>query len=59
MTMIETETRSRQGTCSAHGHVRGEKQLPKLKFPFFITGPARALASMRPYRCPQCGAKVT
>jgi hypothetical protein len=57
--MIENETRSRPGTCSAHGPVRGEKQLPKLKFPFFITGPARAFAAARPYRCPQCGAKVS
>jgi hypothetical protein len=59
MAMIENEILTRQGTCPTHGQVRGEKQLPKLKFPFFVTGPARGLASLREYRCPDCGAKVS
>jgi hypothetical protein len=59
MTMIENETRTRAGTCPTHGQVKAEKQLPKLKFPFIITGVARGLAAARPYNCPTCGAKTT
>jgi hypothetical protein len=58
MTMIENETRTRRASCHAHGPVSAERQLPRLKFPFFVTGPARLLASFRPYRCPTCGARV-
>jgi hypothetical protein len=59
MTMIENETRIRQGTCPEHGQVQGVKEVPAIKFPFVITGPARGLAALRPYRCPACGAKVS
>jgi hypothetical protein len=58
MAMIENETRTRPGTCPAHGHVTAEKPVPKLKFPFIVTSVARGLASARPYRCPSCGAKA-
>lgn len=58
MTMIDTETRSRQGTCRTHGRVTAQKQVPKLKFPIVVTGIARGAAAMKPYRCPDCGAKV-
>ena len=56
MAMIENETRTHPGTCAVHGAVSAEKPLPRLTFPFFITGPARMLALLRPYRCPSCGA---
>ena len=59
MSMIENQPRTRQGTCPAHGEVIGEKQVPKLKFPFVVSGIARKAALMRPYRCPDCGAKVS
>jgi len=59
MAMIENETRTRRGTCPAHGQVLAVKSLPKTKFPFLITGPARGLAALRPYHCPECGAKVS
>lgn len=59
MTTSKTETRTRQGTCPTHGRVQAEKQLPKITFPFVITGPARGIAAIRPYRCPTCGAKVS
>jgi hypothetical protein len=58
MATIDNETRTRQGTCPTHGRVIAEKQLPKLKFPIMVTGLARAAAAMRPYRCPDCGAKL-
>ena len=59
MSMIETEIRTLQGTCPEHGQVRSVREVPKIKFPFLITGPARAVAALRPYRCPECGAKVS
>ncbi len=58
MAMTETETRTRQGTCPEHGRVGAIKEIPKIKFPFVITAPARGIAALRPYRCPVCGANV-
>jgi hypothetical protein len=59
MSMFKYETRTRQGSCPSHGHVKGEKQVPKVTFPFVITGVARGVAGVRLYRCPECGAKVS
>jgi hypothetical protein len=58
MSMFKYETRTRHGRCTTHGQV-SVKQVPKLTFPFVITGVARGLAAGRPYRCPQCGAKLS
>jgi hypothetical protein len=59
MPMIENETRTREATCPTHGRVQAEKQLPKIAFPFVVTGAARGIAAVRPFRCPTCGAKVS
>ena len=58
MALIDNETHTRQGTCPTHGQVTGEKRMPKLTFPFIVTGVARGAAALRAYRCPRCGAKV-
>lgn len=58
MATIENETVTREGICPTHGRVIAEKQMPKLKFPFVVTAVARGVAAMRPYRCPDCGAKA-
>ncbi len=58
MSTIDHEIRTRQGTCPTHGRVTAEKPVPKLKFPFMVSAPARAAAALRPYRCPDCGAKA-
>jgi hypothetical protein len=58
MATIDNETRTRPGHCPTHGRVIAEKTVPKLKFPILISGVARGAAAMRPYRCPECGAKV-
>ena len=58
MPTTDNETRTRPGTCPTHGRVTAEKQVPKLKFPFTVTGPKRVVALTRPYHCPDCGAKV-
>jgi hypothetical protein len=57
--LIENETQTRQGTCPTHGKVTAVRQVPRLKFPFVISGVARGLAALRPFRCPECGANVS
>jgi hypothetical protein len=59
MSTFKYETRTRHGKRTTHGQATGEKQVPRLTFPFVITGVARWLAATRPYRCPHCGAKVS
>lgn len=59
MAMLEQEIRTRQGSCPAHGQVTGEKRVPKLKFPFFVTAVARGAALLGPFRCPSCGVKAS
>jgi hypothetical protein len=59
MAMIEHETITRPGICPTHGPVEARRDVPKIKFPFVITGTARGIAALRPYRCPECGAKVS
>jgi hypothetical protein len=56
--MFNMEIRTRAAQCPTHGPVSAEKRVPKLKFPFVITGLGRGLAALRPYRCPACGAKA-
>jgi hypothetical protein len=58
MATIDNDIRTRPGICPVHGRVTAEKQVPKLKFPFMVSVPARTAATMRPYRCPDCGAKA-
>jgi hypothetical protein len=38
MAMFNTETRTRSARCPTHGLVTAEKKIPKLKFPFVVTG---------------------
>lgn len=43
----------------AFAAVRGiDLEIEQLKFPIVVTGIARGAATMRPYRCLDCGAKV-
>lgn len=58
MAMIDNEIRTRPGTCPTHGRVTAEKKVPKIKFPFVVTGISRGAAAIRPYRCPQCGTRA-
>jgi hypothetical protein len=49
---------TRTGRCSAHGLVESTRTMPKLRFPFIITGVMRLAATARPFRCPRCGEKA-
>jgi hypothetical protein len=54
----KSQTQTRLSRCDTHGTVEGTRQLPKLGFPFLITGPKRLVAMAAAFRCPQCGAKT-
>jgi hypothetical protein len=54
----KTQTQTRPSRCDTHGPVEGTRQLPKLGFPFLITGPRRLAAMTGAFRCPRCGAKT-
>ena len=56
---MATTTERRTGTCSTHGTFEAERLLPKLTFPFIVTGSMRYLAKRKPFRCPECGSAVT
>ena len=47
---------TRAGRCETHGLVEGTRKMPRLIFPFIITGALRLVALTRPFRCPRCGA---
>jgi hypothetical protein len=49
---------TRPGRCSTHGLVESTRTMPKLRFPFIITGVMRLAAAARPFRCPRCGARA-
>jgi hypothetical protein len=50
----QVQTRPRH--CAEHGLVEGTRPVPRLAFPFVITGALRLVALTRPFRCPRCGA---
>jgi hypothetical protein len=47
---------SRPSRCETHGLVEGTRKMPRLVFPFLVTGAMRLVAMTRPFRCPRCGA---
>jgi hypothetical protein len=49
---------TRPGRCETHGLVEGSRKMPRLIFPFLITGAMRLVAMTRPFRCPRCGAST-
>ena len=49
---------TRPSRCATHGPVEGTRTMPRLRFPFIVTGAMHQDASARPFRCPRCGAKA-
>ena len=58
-TTSQESVQTRPSRCATHGPVEGTRKMPKLRFPFIITGAMRLAAATRPFRCPRCGAKAT
>jgi predicted RNA-binding Zn-ribbon protein involved in translation (DUF1610 family) len=59
MAGTETKQVTRAGTCETHGTVQAVKELPVFRAPglFWAFRYLRSLS--KPYRCPECGAKVS
>lgn len=55
----KNSAQTRPGRCETHGVVDSTRPMPRLAFPFIITGALRLVAITRPYRCPRCGASTT
>jgi hypothetical protein len=54
----KNSVQTRPGRCETHGFVEGTRKVPRLIFPFIITGALRLVAMARPFRCPRCGAST-
>jgi hypothetical protein len=54
----KSSVQTRPGHCETHGPVQGTRKMPRLIFPFIITGALRLVAMTRPFRCPRCGAST-
>jgi hypothetical protein len=58
MTSSSKNVQTRAGRCQTHGLVDGTRKMPRLLFPFIVTGVLRLAAMTRPFRCPRCGANL-
>ena len=57
-TSSQESVQTRPSRCATHGPVEGTRPMPRLLFPFVVTGVMRLIATARPFRCPRCGAKA-
>ena len=55
-TSSQESFQTRPSRCATHGPVEGTRTMPRLRFPFIVTGVMRLVATARPFRCPRCGA---
>ena len=55
----KNSAQTRPGRCGTHGLVEGTRTMPRLLFPFIISGALRLVAMTRPFRCPRCGTSIT
>ncbi len=56
---METRQKTREGTCPTHGSVQGVKEVPVFKAPGLFWAIKSLGTLSAPFRCPQCGSKVT
>jgi hypothetical protein len=47
------------GECPTHGKVEGTKDVPSFSWPAIVFLFQRGWSALQPYRCPECGRKVT
>ena len=55
----QTKQVTRAGTCPTHGSVQGVKEVPVFKAPGLFWAIQSLGTPFKPYRCPQCGQKVS
>ena len=58
MPMIKNETLTRRDLPRSRPR-DGREERPETQVPIRAHRPARAVCGLRPYRCSECGAKVT
>jgi hypothetical protein len=56
--MAGNEVQARRGTCPAHGLVEGQREIPRMGFPFVVFAVRRLLAQRKPFTCPTCGSPI-
>jgi hypothetical protein len=54
----QESVQTRPSHCATHGPVEGTRKMPRLRFPFIITGVMHLVAMTRPFRCPRCGVRA-
>lgn len=59
MTEVKTREKTRPGRCPTHGDVQGVKEVQLFVFPGLFWAFRALGAAFKPYRCPQCGQKVS
>jgi hypothetical protein len=55
---MAVEIQTQTGRCATHGEVQGEREMPKMGFPFVVFAVRRVMAKRKPYLCPECGKVV-
>jgi hypothetical protein len=50
---------TRLSRCADHGLVQATRRMPRLRFPFIVTGVTWLAARAGAFRCPECGARAT
>lgn len=56
---LATKEKTKAGNCPTHGAVEGTKEVPKFTMPGLFWGVRMLGTPFKPYRCPQCGSKVS
>jgi hypothetical protein len=54
-----TREKTKAGTCPTHGAVQGTKSAPVFRPPGLFYMFKAVGSALQPYRCPQCGARVS
>lgn len=55
----ETKEKTKSGTCPTHGSVQATKSVPVFTMPGLFYVFKAAANAFQPYRCPQCGSRVS
>ena len=55
----ETREKTKAGTCPTHGAVQASKEAPVFRPPGLFYVFKAVGSALQPYRCPQCGARIS
>jgi hypothetical protein len=57
--MAETKQKTKQATCPTHGSVQATKDVPVFSPPGVFWAMKSLGSPLKPYRCPQCGERLS